>query len=357
MRISLKRSTGDVALSAALAGAPVWAVPGALLLVAVIMLGIGTNPTAAFGALADGAFGSPYSLGITINKATPLILAGLGALFSFRAGVFNIGQEGQLYLGGLAATWIGISLTNLPPVFHIFVSLAGGFAAGALWAFVPAILKTRRGVNEIISTLLLNYVAMYLVSFLAFGPLRGPETANYQTAPVAASAELPFILPATRLHAGFLVALACVIAIYVVLWRTPFGLEVRAVGSSPRAARHAGIDVSRTVVLTVLISGGLAGLAGAVEILGVQHVLMGYFSPGYGYSGIVAALIGQSHPAGTLVASVFLGALRAGGSQMQRAAGVPVTMAYVTEGIMVLFVIAGVALRHRAYVPKITHVA
>lgn len=341
-----KRAATAYLRGAFITGIPVWAILGASLVSAVFMAFAGTNPLIAYRALADGAFGSRYCVGITLVKATPLILAGLGAAFSFRAGIFNIGQEGQLYLGGLTATWLGVNFINLPPLLHIPLSLAGGFIAGTLWVLAPAILKARLGVNEIISTLLLNYVAIYLINFFVAGPMRGGETANYQSAPIVGSAALPYIIPGTRLHAGFPIALICALAVYVVLHRMPFGLQVQTVGFNPRAAQHAGIDVNRTIVVSMLISGGLAGLGGACEILGNQRVLMGDFSPGLGYSGIAAALLALNHPLGLTVTSVFLGALRSGGNQMQRVAGVPVTMVYILEGLTILFVIGGIAIRY-----------
>ncbi|MCL5075821.1 MAG: ABC transporter permease [Chloroflexi bacterium] len=322
-----------------LAFMPLWATAFALAVGAVLIRLIGLNPIEAYQGLWDGAFGNANAIGVTLMQATPLTLAGLGVLFAFRAGLWNIGAEGQLYAGATAATLIALNFPGLPSFVHIPLAMLAGFIAGAIWAGIPGYLKARRGVNEIISTLMLNYVAINAVNWLVRGPLQEPQRYFPQTIPIQRSAELPILLPDSQLHAGIIVALAAAFIVHMILWRTTLGFQVRAVGAGPSAAHYAGINVARSIILTMAISGGLAGLAGTNEILGVQHRLRDTFSPGYGYDGIVVALLGQLQPAGVILASLFFGSLRSGASMMQRTAQVPVTLVYIIQGLVVLLVV------------------
>jgi ABC-type uncharacterized transport system permease subunit len=328
---------------------PLWAVVIALLSGAGFILAIGLDPIHAYAGLWDGAFGTVNSIGVTINQATPLILTGLGVLFAFRCGVWNIGAEGQLYMGAAAATAVALQVKGLPAIFHLPVTLLVGFLAGALWGAIPGWLRGVRGVNEVISTLMMNYIAINFVSWLVRGPLQ--ETTRYypQSDLLPESAILPVILPGSPLHAGIIVALAAAAASHFILWNTTLGFRLRAVGANPFAARYAGLDVAKNVMLAMVISGGLAGLAGAGEILGVQGRLRDTFSPGFGYDGIVVALLGQLQPVGVLLASLFFGSLRSGASMMQRTAQVPVTLVYVIQGLTVLLVVGSYGVRAWAY--------
>ncbi len=328
---------------------PLWAVVVSLMAGAGFILAIGLNPAQAFLGLWDGAFGTVNSIGVTVNQATPLILTGLGVLFAFRCGVWNIGAEGQLYMGAAAATAVALHVKGMPAAVHVPLCLAAGAAAGALWGAIPGWLRAVRGVNEVISTLMMNYIAINFVSWLVRGPLQ--ETTRYypQSDLLPESALLPVILPGSPLHAGIIVALAAAAASQFVLWNTTLGFRLRAVGANPFAARYAGLDVGKNVVLAMVISGGLAGLAGAGEILGVQGRLRDTFSPGFGYDGIVVALLGQLHPLGVLLASLFFGSLRSGASMMQRTAQVPVTLVYVIQGLTVLLVVGSYGVRAWAY--------
>ncbi len=342
-RAEVRRGTDWLALALNLT--PIWAVVLSLIAGGLFVLAIGLDPLHAYAGLWDGAFGTVNSIGVTVNQATPLILTGLGVMFAFRCGVWNIGAEGQLYMGASAATAVALHLKGLPVYLHLPLAMAAGFLAGAIWGAIPGWLRGVRGVNEVISTLMMNYIAINFVSWLVRGPLQ--ETTRYypQSDLLPESAILPVILPRSPLHAGILVALVGALVAHFVLWNTTLGFRLRTVGANPFAARYAGMDVRKNVVLAMVISGGLAGLAGAGEILGVQGRLRDTFSPGFGYDGIVVALLGQLQPAGVLLASLFFGSLRSGASMMQRTAQVPVTLVYVIQGLTVLLVVGSYGVR------------
>lgn len=300
----------------------------------------GSTADAAITALGDGAFGSPRSIAETLLQTTPLLLAGLAVAVGFRAGVFNIGVEGQLVLGGLAAAVVG-GWGPLPELLRLPAAILAGALAGALWVLVPALLKAFRGVHEVVTTIMLNYVAFALSQYLV-GPT-GPLVSATQpsaTERVPASAMLPDIWPGTRLHAGFLLALVVTGLVAWLLYRTPAGYRLTLVGANPRAARAHGISVVRTTVWAMLVSGGLAGLAGAIEVLGLYGRYFDSFSPGYGYDAIAVALLGQLTPLGTLAAAVFFGVLGAGSVQLQAVAGISRELISVVSGLVVAFVAA-----------------
>ena len=336
-----RRKPGDVMRGLA----PLWAILAALLLGGMLIAATGVNPLVAYRSLLRGAFGNANSLGDTLIKATTLIFAGAGMAFAFRCGVFNIGGEGQIYVGALFATWIG--LMRLPPIVHLPLALIAGFVGGGLWAAIAGWLRARRGLNEIIVTIFMNYIAVILVSFFVTGSLKEPPGYYPQTAEVAKAAQLPVILPGSRLHAGLFLALASAAVIWLVLRRTSLGFQVRAVGANPTAARHAGINVERNIVLAMFISGGLAGWAGTVEVLGVQHRLRDFFLVGAGYDAIAVALLGGSDPLGAIPAALFFGTLRTGAGAMQRGSGVPTALVVLVQGLAVIFVLIGTVLRAR----------
>lgn len=307
----------------------------------------GANPLTAYAAFLDGAVGSIYNLGTSLVKSIPLMLAGLGLAFAFRCGVFNVGAEGQLYFGALGAVLLGTML-DAPPLLHVPLSLAAAFLGGALWAAIPGYLKARWTVNEIITTILLNYVAIYFVSYLVSGPLKDPQGIYPKTAMIASTARLPIILPETRLHAGLILGLIAAVVLYVIQTRTTLGFRVRAVGAGPLASNYAGINVRRTMMTAMLVSGGLAGLAGAAEVLGSQFRLLEYFSPGWGYAAIVVAILGALQPFGVVLAALFFGALESGAYSIQITLGIPTSLMYIIEGLAVLFVLAGIGIRFRS---------
>ena len=298
----------------------------------------GINPIIAYASLLQGAFGGFYEIGETMAKAAPIMLTGLAATIAFKCRVWNIGGEGQLYVGAVAATWIGLSI-YMHPAVEIPLILIISFLAGALYGLIPGLLKAYFKVNEIVLTLMLNYIAILFVSFLVEGPWRDPSGITYSP-PIAETAYLPVLIPRTRLHLGIVLAVLCAIALHLVLHRTIFGYEVTIVGANPEAAKCKGINIPRTIVLTMLISGGLAGLAGMGEVCGIQHRLMGGLSPGYGFFGVVAALLGKLEPLGVLFSSILLGAIFVGADAMQRTAGVSVTIVYMLESFILLFLIA-----------------
>jgi general nucleoside transport system permease protein len=298
--------------------------------------------TAAYGALFSGALGSASAVSETIVAATPLILAGLGVALGFRAGLFNIGAEGQVIAGGLAAGFVGIWLHGLPVVVHLPLAVLVGLAAGGAWGFIPGILKARTGAHEVITTIMLNYVAAYLALYLlSTSVFRRPGRTDPISEPVEVSARLPHLAGQNlRLHAGILVALLGAVAVAWLLGRSTWGFELRVAGANPSAAQTAGISVARATVLAMVLSGGLAGLAGANQVLGVQYTLAPGFSGGIGFEAITVALLGRANPFGVVVAALLFGALRAGGLQMQAVTGTPIDIVLVIQSLIVIFVAA-----------------
>jgi ABC-type uncharacterized transport system permease subunit len=303
--------------------------------------------TAAYGALFSGAIGSASAVSETIVAATPLILAGLGVALGFRAGLFNIGAEGQVIAGGLAAGFVGFWLHGLPVVVHLPLALLVGLAAGGFWGFIPGILKARTGAHEVITTIMLNYVAGYLALYLlSTSVFRRPGRTDPISEPVAVAARLPHLAGQNlRLHAGFLLALLAAVAVAWLLGRSTWGFELRVAGANPSAAQTAGISVARATVLAMVLSGGLAGLAGANQILGVQYTLAPGFSGGVGFDAITVALLGRASPVGVVGAALLFGALRAGGLQMQAVTGTPIDIVLVIQSLIVIFVAAPALVR------------
>lgn len=335
---------------------PILAALAAFLVGAVMLLALGANPIQAYAALLEGAFGSANSLADTIVKATPLLFVGVGICISFRGGVINIGGEGQLVVGALAATIAALALPKWPGWAIIPFSLALGFVAGGIWGAIPGALKAYLNVNEILTTIMMNQIAIQGMNFLLRGPLMDPlqvQSGSFipQTARFSVAADLPRLVP-TRLHAGILLAILAAFLTWVLLWRTTLGFRIRAVGLSPRASRRAGIRVERYAMLALLLSGALAGLGGATQVLGVNHRMftdgsaMG-FTGGAGFNGIVAALFGQLHPLGTIPASFLFGAMLVGANKMQRAVQVPSALITALNGLLVVFVVSSEVWRRR----------
>jgi ABC-type uncharacterized transport system permease subunit len=292
----------------------------------------------ALGALWRGSLGSTNAfVSATLVRATPLLLAGLGVALAFRAGIWNIGAEGQLLAGAAAATALSLLAGDIPRILLVPGVLAAGGLAGTLWASIAELLRRRRGVLEVITTIMLNFVALYLVGFLVHGPLQEPLGIYPQSAPIAGAARLPRLVPGTRLHAGF--ALALLVAPLLWWWfrSTAAGFRLRAVGANPDAARMAGrIDVARVAGMAFLASGALAGLAGAVEVSGVTFALYENLSAGYGYTAIVVALLGRLDPLAIVPSAILFGALESGALAMQREAGIPSVIVTVIEAVLIL---------------------
>ena len=316
----------------------------ALVVSAVLIFIAGVNPLIAYLALLKGAFGDSFAIGNTLAKTTPLIFTGLAVAFAFRCNLLNIGAEGQLYAGGLASVCAGIYITGFPAYIHIPLAILSGFAAGAIWGGLAGYLRATRGINEIISTIMLNFIAIFFVSYLVHGPLTEPPGFYHQTALIETTARLPVLMPKSDLSIAIIIAIFIALVVSYILWRTPFGLKLRAVGLSSKAAKFSGIPVNRYTVGAMSISGGLAGLAGTVEIIGGQYRLLDFFSPGYGFDGIAVAFLGRSDPIGVIFAAFLFAALRVGANQMQRTTGLPTSLVLVIQGMVILFIM-GVVLR------------
>ncbi len=315
------------------------AVLAAFLIGAIILLATGRSPLQAYGAMIVGAFGDIYGIGQTLTQATPILFTALAFLLAFKCGLFNLGAEGQLIIGGFFAAVVGISFSGLPIFVHLPLALLAGAFGGALWGFIPAVLKAKLGAHEVITTMMSSYVALYLTSYFVNYPLKAPGWVS-QTVPIATSAELSRLLPVTQLSAAFLISIAAAVATVYFLDRTTIGYEIRAIGLNSVAAQSAGINTKKGLVLALVISGAIAGLGGAGEILGVHRRFIDGFSPGYGWDGLAVALIGGLNPIGSIVAAIFFGAIRSGGIQMNVSIGVPLDLITVLQGLVVLFVAA-----------------
>jgi simple sugar transport system permease protein len=305
---------------------------------AAIILLIGSDPLLAYGTLLYAAFGTVNGFAETMVKASPLLLSGLGVAIAYRAQFWNIGAEGQIYAGGIVAALAGIYLTGLPVLIHLPLTLVAGAVGGAIWGLIPGVLKARIQVNEVISTLMLNYVMIHLSAYLVHEPMRDKTSGITISPQLQPNAWLPTIIPRTRFHAGILIAIAAAVVIWFVLQKTTIGYQIRAVGENQQAARVGGISVSRTIIFTMLFSGMLSGLAGATEVAGIQHRLVEGFSPGYGYLAIAVALLANLNPLAIIFSSVLFAALLNGADAMQRAASVPVPVIYVIEGLVIFFI-------------------
>jgi general nucleoside transport system permease protein len=314
----------------------------ALLLVAIPVLLARGNPLDAYALMVRGAFGSLFSLSETLTRATPLILTGLAAAIAFRARLWNIGAEGQLYVGALAAVLVGSGLLQLPPALMIPTVMLAGFIAGGMMMVVPAFLKQRFGADEVVITLLLNFVVILFIQMLVEGPLKDPLALGWpQSVPLIDAADYPKLVPRMRIHFGLVVGVAAALVVWMIVRRTVLGFEIRAVGENRAAARFAGLPVSATLLKVALISGGLAGLAGVGEVAGVKGYLSADLSPGFGYSGIVVAMLAGLSPIGTVFAAIFVAAVFVGADSMSRATGISNYLADLTVALALLCVLVG----------------
>lgn len=325
----------------------------ALLFGAIMLLFLKVNPLEAFAAMFGGAFGNTSGLIQSLVKATDLLLVGLGICIAFRANVINIGGEGQIILGAIAATWWTLTFRNLSPWIVVPGAILLGFIAGAFWGFIPGILKARLNVNEILSTIMMNAIALQFMNLLLNGPLMDPNgisagTYLAQSERIPDALWLPRLIPQTLFNAGAIIAIVLAFGVFFFLWRTTIGYRIRAVGLNPDASRFAGINVHFYQALSLTLAGGFAGLAGVVEVIGVQHRLLQGITGGYGFTGIVAALFGGLHPLGMIPASFLFGGLLVGGDKMQRAVQVPSALTTAILGLVVLFV-SGSALYARRW--------
>jgi general nucleoside transport system permease protein len=342
---------------------PVLAVFTALVVGAFVIWISGGNPLLAYKGLWEGAFGSPKAISETLVWSTPYILAGLAVALAFRGGLFNIGAEGQLALGAVTAAWIGYALpkvlgTTIPAIIHVPLAVGGGMLVGGLWGAIPGWLKARFGSHEVINTIMMNYIALLITSFLLNGAMKDPNPANVvaRTPNIADTARIGRIFadPALRVHWGTVIAFLAALLVWWLLWKTTKGFEIRTVGMNPDAARYSGVNVGRTIILTMFLSGALAGLAGALEVtaLNYRHELS--FSLGYGFDAIAIALLGRTHPAGVVMAGILFGAMRNGATRMQFLTQIPVDIISVVQALILLFVAADEIIRwiYRIRAPK-----
>ena len=342
---------------------PVLAVLTGLIIGAIVIFASGENPFVAYGALFAGSFGSPvelfqalgvfFSTGETkelvkaiypftesLVNATPYIFAGLSVALGFRCGLFNIGAEGQFFIGALCSAFVGYSLKGLPMIVHLPLAIMGGALGGAIWGMIPGYLKARFGAHEVVNTMMMNWIAFRLSDWLLNGPMKSsgfrPVTPN-----IEASAELPRLFAdPLRFNLGFFLALLAAYLVYWLLFKTTLGFEIRSVGANPDAAKYAGMNIIRNFVLVMFLAGGLAGLAGASQVLGVDHWVGQGFSAGYGFDAIALALLGRSHPAGVVLAALLFGFLRSGATDMQSMAGIPIDIISIIQGMVIVFIAA-----------------
>lgn len=342
---------------------PVLAVFTALVIGGLMILISGGNPLEAYRGLLEGAFGSPKAISETFVWSTPYIFAGLAVALAFKGGLFNIGAEGQLALGALAAAWLGYGLPKMlgmtiPAIIHVPICVLGGALAGGLWGAIPGWLKARFGAHEVINTIMMNYIALGLVAFLLNGLMKDPSPTNVsaRTPEIAETARIAtiFASPALRVHWGAVLAFIVAFLVWWLLWKTTRGFEIRTVGMNPDAARYSGVNVGRTIILTMFLSGTLAGLAGAVEVTGLNYRHELGFALGYGFDAIAIALLGRTHPFGVVLAAILFGAMRSGATRMQFLTQIPVDIISVVQALILLFVAADEIIRYiyRIRTPK-----
>ncbi len=328
---------------------PLFATFGALLVGAIMLIILDVNPIVAYNALIKGAFGSTNAVAETLVKATPLLLVGIGICIAYRGNVINIGGEGQMIVGAIVATWFGLSFTGLPGWLMIILAMLIAALAGSIWGGIPGALKAYFNVNEILSTVMMNAIAVQLLNYVLTGPMIDPVQSQKasqipQTARLEEAYRLPRLVP-TRLHLGALIAVILAILVYILLWRTTLGYRIRSVGQNKFASRYAGIKVNRYIIIALMLSGALAGLAGATQVFGVNYRMItdgstSGFTGRAGYNGIVAALFGSLHPLLTIPASVLFGGLLVGANTMQRVTQVPSALITALNGLVVVFVVS-----------------
>ena len=321
---------------------PIIAIASALIVGAILIIIAGANPITAYSALFQESLFDYFGFGNTLTRMTPLLLTSLGVLIALKAGQFNIGGEGQIYLGALGSTIVGLYV-QVPAFINIPLGLFIGYIFGAIWGLIPGYLKAIKGVNEVITTLLLNYIAVNLISYLVQNPLKAENAPSPYSELIAKSAQLP-ILPGGLANTGIILALVAAVILWILLQRTPLGYQITAVGLNPTASNYAGISVKKIIMLVMILAGGLAGLAGSCEVMGLKYRLFEEVSPGYGMNAIAIAFLSRGNVFGVVLASLFFAALRSGANVMQRSAGVPVTVVFAIQGLTVLFIAIGLAL-------------
>ena len=320
---------------------PALAVVTALALGALVIVLSGGDALLAYRGLWEGSLGKPDAISESLVWATPYILGGLAVALPFKAGLFNIGAEGQIGVGALFAVFVGYAV-SLPGPLHLLAAIAAGGLGGALWGLIPGVLKARTGAHEVITTIMLNYVAIQMTSYLLAGPMKDPNPFNViaQTPKILESARLPALIEGYRIHWGFVIALLAAVAVWWLVAHATLGFEIRTVGANPHAARYAGISVPGTIALTMALSGLLAGLAGTIEVIALNYYHTPGFSVGYGFDAIAVALLGRSHPLGLIPSALLFGALRSGATRMQFLSQIPIDIISIIQALILIFVAA-----------------
>ena len=326
----------------------------AALLVALVLFAIGASPLETYKTILTGPLSDLFGVTEVLVRSVPLLLVGLGIAISFRSGILNIGAEGQIQMGVIASTAMALAMPHAPKAILLPATLMAGALAGALWGGIAGWLKARLQVNEILSTVMLNYIAAQVYTFMLRGPILDPtelETGSGtpQSMRLPESVFLDQLIPGTRIHAGLILALVAAVLVWMLLWKTTLGYRMRAAGAGAKAARYAGIPVERYLIVAMLFAGGFAGLAGAVEVTGVHHRAIEGISSGYGFAGIVVALFGMLHPAGIIPSAAFFGVLLIGADMTQRSAGVPANMVLVLQGVIILSIVSAQSFLRNPY--------
>jgi general nucleoside transport system permease protein len=320
---------------------PFLAIFTALVIGAIIIFLTGASVTKAYSGLFAGAFGNPTAIANTLVEATPYIFAGLAVAIGFKGGMFNIGVEGQLAMGSMAAAVAGFAIKGLPLIIHLPLTILIGMLGGAIWGAIPGWLRAKTGAHEVITTIMMNYIAIRLTDYLIKGPFIDPKASAPRTPFIQPSAQFPYLFGQDyRLNAAFLLALAMVAVVWWLLNKTTIGFEIRTVGSNPDAAQYAGMSITRNFVLTMAVSGALAGLAGVGQVLGLEHNLKSSFSAGYGFDSIAIALLARSNPIAIIPAAIFWGALRNGAGLMQLQSGISINLINIIQALVIIFVAA-----------------
>jgi simple sugar transport system permease protein len=335
---------------------PVLSVLTALALGAVVIAATGGNVLLAYQGLWEGSFGRPQSISNTLVRTTPYIFGGLSVALAFKAGLFNIGVEGQITMGALATAFVGYAVQGVPFPLHLVLAVLAGFVVGGLYGAIPGFLKATTGAHEVIVTIMLNYVAINVAGWLLGGPMkdRNPAVAIAQTAPILPSARLPPMLPDPqfRVHWGFVVGLVAVVVVWWLLQKTTLGFEIRTVGANANAARYAGVPVRRTITLVMALAGGLAGLAGAMDVVGLNYYYAAAFTAGYGFDSIAVALLARTDPFGIIPSALLFGGLAAGSARMQFLSQIPIDLIHIVQALVLIFVAAPILIRRLYRLPE-----
>ena len=337
--IALPGGFGQLALSGA---RPLIGILLGLLAGAGLIALSGVNPLAAYAAMLNGAIGSPQSIANVLVRASPLLLTGVGVAIGIKAGLWNVGAEGYMYMGALGAGAVGIAPLPVPPIIHITLALLAGAVCGGFWGLLPAYLRAYRGVNEVVTMIMMNYVAQYFASWMVHDPqpLAEPGAFFPMSRILAPTAKLPILMPGTSLHPGFILGIAACIFFYLAIRFTPFGFRTRMLGANPEAARYAGVNVKRQILLVLLIGAMMGGVAGAVEVMGLKMRVYQDFVAGVGFEGVAVALLAAGNPLGVIASALFFSAVKTGGAAMSVSTGVGGPMTVVIEALCVIFVIA-----------------